>query len=96
MTSIRQRNQSGSKCLVKVGTISTWAKEAAAKREEGMEVKLTDSLRAQGMKGRNQGPHNFSSVGSQFSMSSEEKTGGEKHSEEEAEKHSGHVDFETA
>lgn len=53
MTSIRQRNQSGSKCLVKVGTISTWAKEAAAKTEEGMEVKLTDSLRAQGMKDRN-------------------------------------------
>lgn len=46
MTSIRQRNQSGSKCLVKVGTISTWAKEAAAKRER--KVKLADSLRVQG------------------------------------------------
>lgn len=48
------------------------------------------------MKDRNQGPHNFSSVDSQFAMSSEGKTGGEKHSEEEAEKHSGHVDFEKA
>lgn len=60
-----------------------------------MEVKLADSLRAQGMKDRNQGPCNFSSVGSQFAKSSEGKTGGEKHSEEEAEKRFGHVDFET-
>lgn len=54
------------------------------------------SLRVQVMKDRNQGPRNFSGVGSQFAKSSEGKSGGEKHSEEEAEKHSGHVDFEIA
>lgn len=61
-----------------------------------MEVKLADSLRMQGMKDRNQGPCNFSSVGSQFAKSSEGKTGGEKHPEEAAEKHFGHVDLEMA
>lgn len=46
MTSIRQGNQSDGSCLVKVGTIGTWAKEAAGKtgRSIRMEVKLIDRI----------------------------------------------------
>lgn len=55
MTSIRQGNQSGSKCLVKVGTIGTWAKEAAAKgrgRDGGQTGGLSESAGDEGQKSR--------------------------------------------